>query len=125
MKRIIVYAIAVTLFIGAGKLWANDGYKDHKVIPAVQSTQETQKTSAPIEIGNTFCPVSGEKVGGEMGEPVKYEHEGKIYNLCCKACVKDFKKDPEKYIKILEDKGELKQGAQMQGEDHDQHDHSR
>lgn len=57
---------------------------------------------APVEVGNKICPVSGEKVGG-MGDVVKYEHNGKIYNLCCAMCAKDFKKDPEKYSKIAED----------------------
>lgn len=51
----------------------------------------------PLEVGNKICPVSGEKVG-QMGEIVTYEHEGKVYNLCCTMCEKDFKKDPQKYI---------------------------
>ena len=55
-----------------------------------------------VEVGNQICPVSGNKVG-EMGEIVKYEYNGKIYNLCCPACIKDFKKDPEKYSKIAEE----------------------
>jgi YHS domain-containing protein len=37
-----------------------------------------------------------------MGEAVKYEYNGKIYNLCCPMCVKDFKKNPEKYSAIAE-----------------------
>lgn len=55
-----------------------------------------------VEVGNQICPVSKEKVG-EMGEAVKYEYNGKIYNLCCPACKKDFAKDPEKFVKIAED----------------------
>lgn len=61
-----------------------------------------ESVQASVEVGNKICPVSGEKVGG-MGEVVKYEHNGKIYNLCCAMCAKDFKKDPEKYSKIAED----------------------
>lgn len=53
------------------------------------------------EVGNKFCPVSGEEIKEE--EAVKVEYEGKIYNLCCKMCVEEFKKDPEKYIKKLEE----------------------
>ena len=60
------------------------------------------KSTKAVEVGNKICPVSGDKVG-EMGDIVKYEYNGKIYNLCCKACIKDFKKDPEKYSKIAED----------------------
>ena len=60
------------------------------------------EAAAPIEVGNKLCPVSGEKVG-DMGEPIHVEHNGKIYNLCCSMCAKDFKKDTEKYSKIAED----------------------
>jgi YHS domain-containing protein len=45
---------------------------------------------------------SGDKVGGEMGKPVYAEYKGKKYALCCKDCVKDFKKDPEKFVALAE-----------------------
>ena len=64
--------------------------------PAVEATQ-------PVEVGNEFCLISGEKVG-QMGPVVKEEYKGKIYNFCCNMCLKDFHKDPEKYIKALEEK---------------------
>jgi YHS domain-containing protein len=69
--------------------------------------QMNQESTKAIEVGNKICPVSGEKVPapgekGEMGEAVKYEYNGKIYNLCCPMCVKDFKKNPEKYSAIAE-----------------------
>ncbi|MBP9854801.1 MAG: TRASH domain-containing protein [Candidatus Omnitrophica bacterium] len=60
-----------------------------------------EKTQA-VEVGNKICPVGGEKVG-EMGEAIKHEYNGKIYNLCCPMCIKDFKKDPEKYSKIADE----------------------
>ena len=71
------------------------------------ATEEDVK--ALPNIGNKICPVSGDKIPapgekGTMGdEPVKYEYNGKIYNLCCSMCIKDFKKNPEKYSKIAED----------------------
>jgi hypothetical protein len=48
------------------------------------------------------CPVSDEKLGGDMGEPYVLEHEGRQIKLCCKSCLKDFKKDPAKYVKKIE-----------------------
>lgn len=57
------------------------------------------------EYGNTICPLSGEKIVDE--EAIRYEYEGVAYNLCCKMCVKDFEKDPEKYIEKLEKEGEV------------------
>lgn len=55
-----------------------------------------------VEVGNKLCPVSGEEVG-KMGDAIKVQHNGKIYNLCCSMCVKDFKKDPDKFSKIADD----------------------
>jgi len=48
------------------------------------------------------CIVTGEKLG-EMGDPFVYEYEGREIKFCCKGCVKDFKKDPAKYIKKIEE----------------------
>jgi YHS domain-containing protein len=48
------------------------------------------------------CIISGDKLG-EMGDPYVYEYEGREIKFCCKGCVKDFKKDPAKYIKKIEE----------------------
>lgn len=54
-------------------------------------------------VGNKLCPVSGNPVDdGSMGEAVKFVYNGKIYNLCCSMCAKDFKKNPEKYSAAAE-----------------------
>ena len=69
-----------------------------------QGKKEQERKEAElkaVEVDNKICPVSGNKVG-EMGEGVKYEYKGRIYNLCCSACIKDFKKNPKKYSKIAE-----------------------
>ena len=49
------------------------------------------------------CVVSDEKLGGEMGEPYVFTHEGREVKLCCKSCLKDFKKDTAKYVKKIDD----------------------
>ena len=51
------------------------------------------------------CIVSDEKLG-EMGKPYVFTHEGQEIKLCCKSCLKDFKKDPAKYLKKLESAGQ-------------------
>ena len=48
------------------------------------------------------CVVSDEKLG-EMGKPYVFTHEGREIQLCCKSCLKDFKKDPAKYVKKIEE----------------------
>jgi len=55
------------------------------------------------------CIVSDEELGG-MGRPFVFEQEGREVKLCCKSCEKDFKKDPAKYIKKLE-QAEAKEAA--------------
>ncbi len=76
----------------------------------VQAAEEMVAAAAAVEVGNKICPVSGEKVG-QMGEIVKQEYNGKVYNLCCGMCVKDFQKDPAKYAKIAEDAAKVEAGA--------------
>ncbi len=77
---------------------------------AQQTPLSSQTAVQQVQVGNKICPVSREKVG-QMGPPVKYKYNGKVYNLCCPMCKKDFKKDPGKYRKIAENevKGEKKQ----------------
>lgn len=49
------------------------------------------------------CVVSDEALG-EHGKPVKVTTpDGTDVYLCCKDCVKDFKKNPAKYEKIVKD----------------------
>ncbi len=47
------------------------------------------------------CPVSGEKLGGDMGGPYVFSYKGQEVKLCCKSCKKDFDKNPEKYLKLI------------------------
>jgi len=36
-----------------------------------------------------------------MGEPYVFVHEGQQIKLCCDGCLKDFKKEPAKYLAKL------------------------
>jgi YHS domain-containing protein len=44
------------------------------------------------------CPI----MGGKIDKKIYADHEGKRVYFCCKGCIPEFKKDPEKYIKELE-----------------------
>ena len=46
------------------------------------------------------CVVSGDKLG-QMEPPTIIDYQGTEVRFCCKDCVKDFQKDPEKYMKRL------------------------
>ncbi len=48
------------------------------------------------------CVVSDEKLG-EHGKPYVFTSDGQEVKLCCKDCLKDFKKDKAKYMKKIED----------------------
>ena len=45
-----------------------------------------------------ICPVSHEKIGGDMGKPYVYTMEdGRKITLCCPMCKPAVRKDPAKY----------------------------
>jgi len=62
-----------------------------------QAVVENQKSTYPLET----CVVSGEKLGGEMGEPLYYVYNDQLVEFCCPACKKDFDKEPAKYMAKL------------------------
>ncbi|MBI2948590.1 MAG: hypothetical protein HYY23_13185 [Verrucomicrobia bacterium] len=45
------------------------------------------------------CVVSGEAF--DHGKPYAFVHEGQEIKLCCKDCLKDFNRDPAKYLSKL------------------------
>jgi YHS domain-containing protein len=89
MKR-VKYLVATTLSLavltGPFVALAGDKTTDAKLKPYTLKT----------------CVVSGDKLG-EMGDPYVFKYEGREIKFCCKNCVKDFKKDPAKYVKKIEE----------------------
>jgi YHS domain-containing protein len=49
----------------------------------------------------TKCPV----LGGNTNKQVYVDYKGKRIYFCCEGCDKEFKKDPEKYLKKMQDEG--------------------
>jgi YHS domain-containing protein len=49
----------------------------------------------------TKCPV----IGGLVNKRVFFDYRGKRVYFCCPPCVREFQKDPEKYMRILEKQG--------------------
>lgn len=77
-----------------------------------EAAKEAVPAAKGFDAGNKICPVSGQEVGQGGMEPATYEYEGKVYNFCCPMCIEDFKKDPQKYIKKVEQ--ELQAGSESQ-----------
>ena len=53
----------------------------------------------PVDVGNKVCPVTGDKINPKNN--VTYEYQGKTYHFCCPMCVPEFRKNPEKYIEVI------------------------
>ena len=79
-----------------------------------------QKAHYPM----TTCMVSGETLGGEMGEPVERVYNNHLLRLCCKGCIKDFEKNPARFLGMLDGawrkQGGLPKAAHTGGR-HDDH----
>src|SRR5512138_1183790 len=91
LKTLTVGALCAAFVAGpfAGSAFADDKKADSKATTKLKPY--TLKT----------CIVSDEELGG-MGKAFVFDYEGREIKLCCKSCQKDFKKDPAKYIKKLE-----------------------
>ena len=53
-------------------------------------------------VPQSTCPV----MGGPIDKSVYVDYKGKRVYFCCAGCPETFKQDPEKYLKILADRGE-------------------
>ncbi len=84
MKIFKTLIIALTLAaFAAGSVWAAE--------PKAATEGEPQTT----------CPV----LGGNVNKQVYADYKGKRIYFCCAGCDAEFKKDPEKYMKKLEEQG--------------------
>jgi YHS domain-containing protein len=67
--------------------------------PADEHAASQAADAAPVNAGNTICPIMGLAVS--VDSPDKVEYNGKIYNLCCPGCKAAFLKDPQAALKKL------------------------
>ena len=65
---------------------------------------EKQKPSYPL----ATCPVSGDKLGGEMGDPIDCVFANRLVRFCCPDCLKDFSKNPWKFMAKIDEAGKAK-----------------
>jgi YHS domain-containing protein len=93
LKKIVLGLILCVVVLTAGRILLAG-----EVAKSVQT--DASLVSKGQEVGNQICPVTGEKI--DTKEKVTYEYKGKIYNLCCSGCIEEFKKDPERYIQVIE-----------------------
>ena len=64
-------------------------------------------TAKPTPYPLDHCVVSGDKFGGDMGDPIVFIYQTNGINqeikFCCPMCKPKFLKDPDKYMKIIRD----------------------
>lgn len=99
MKIKCIWTVLITLLFCVEYVFAEEG-RDHEHMGSMMGHMASE-TSSAVEVGNKICPVSGEEIE-KMGTTAQYEYKGKIYNFCCTGCIEEFKKDPEKYIDVVE-----------------------
>ncbi len=106
MKKTHQYLLAACL-LGAATLSTRVLAADTTSMPACCSgmsvtaiSDSTTNTNGIPDLLKT-CPVSGDKLGGDMGDPYVFSYKGQEIKLCCKSCKKDFDKNPEKYVKLI------------------------
>ena len=78
------------------------GFLAAPLVDLSAETKDENKAAKPKPYPLQTCVVSDEKFGGDMGEPYVFTHEGREIKLCCKSCLKDFKKASAKYVKKLD-----------------------
>jgi YHS domain-containing protein len=92
MKNVILLMAGLLILCGRNLCWSQS---------QPESKQTAVEAAKAEDVGNKICPVSGDKI--EEAAKAIYEYEGKVYNFCCAMCIDDFKKDPQKYIKKIEE----------------------
>lgn len=87
-KHIITAALVAGFAAGAFNLRAADKAADAKPKPYPLKT----------------CVVTDEEIGKDPDmKPHTFTYKGQEVKLCCKGCLKDFEKEPAKYMKKIAD----------------------
>ena len=106
MKTSLLFAslLATASFAFAGTDSSCGGCNASEPTPTKTAAAANATSSAyPLDT----CVVSGEKLG-EMGAPVDYIYKedgqpDRLVRLCCKMCIAKFKKDPAKFLKLIDE----------------------
>ena len=104
-KQLILILSIITIF-GASVLAQDKPENSHKCCGTKDAHSEVNleksSESASLQIWNKVCPVKGEEI--DVDAPT-VEYNGKVIGFCCPGCDTKFQKDPEKYLKNLNENG--------------------
>lgn len=126
LRKILLIAVASLFIFGMSKLsfammcgdhsgsqQLAQAHSEHGTTEVVKEAGLSEKA---VNVGNKMCPVSGEKIDEKLKST--YEYNGKVYNFCCASCFDEFKNDPEKYIKKIEQELQAESKGQSEHEGH-------
>lgn len=87
LRSLIVSAI---LIVGSGFCLAR--------MASAEPTKNSPTTAPATQPVNKMCAVTTDEA---VDPKVSVVYKGKTIGFCCKDCIKDFEKDPEKYVKNM------------------------
>ena len=104
----LTLVFALILSVGAMPVIAAHDHAatDKSAAPAAPDAAWLAKAKAEYPLKT--CVVSEEELGGGMGDAVDfvYKQEGqsdRLVRFCCEMCLPKFKKDPAKYLKVIDE----------------------
>jgi hypothetical protein len=101
--------VAAGLFL-AFAAQAQDKAAQAEAKPAVSAADQAVIDAQLPSYPKMLCPVSGEEMGGEMGEPVNLVRDGRLIRVCCKGCIKKVDKDPAAMVAAIDAAVKAEQG---------------
>ena len=96
MRKTPLLACVFAGLLGATTLIAAETKKKSATTTPTTKPSTAAKDGPPV---NKFCAVEGED--NKVDPAVFTIYKDKKIGFCCKGCIKDFNKDPEKYIKTM------------------------
>jgi YHS domain-containing protein len=76
------------------------------MIPTIYSCSSSDEVVGDSASQNV-CPVLRQGIECEINKEVYTDYKGRRIYACSEGCLKEFTKNPDKYIKLLEEQGVL------------------
>ncbi len=86
----------------AAKATDNDSAGEKTAADDLPGLKELSAADRALAEKQKYCPKTGELLGS-MGKPYKIKLNGRDVFLCCDGCEEAVKKDPDKYLKKLDE----------------------
>ncbi len=95
---VVVAGVAVAACSGDGASHEGHDHTGSTTAPRAPTAAAIEEMTPSKDYPLDTCVVSGEPIGGDMGEPMAVRYQGTEVQFCCPDCMDEFAKDPEKYV---------------------------